>query len=255
MKVGSRTFAGIASPGTESVPALSAIAGHDGIENEEDPFSPAAGALRSRPFVLAQLGQSLDGRIATVSGESRWINTDGALDHLHRLRARADGILAGAGTVIADDPLLTVRRVPGRSPARIVIDPSGRVPPSARCLASDGVRRIVVTSREFEAPAGVEHIVLPASGGRICCHSIVDALSGLGLKRLLIEGGAGTLSGFIDAGTVDRLHLLVAPIIIGAGKTGLNLFPDGRLSSALRPKTRVFRLDGGDILFDCDMRS
>jgi diaminohydroxyphosphoribosylaminopyrimidine deaminase / 5-amino-6-(5-phosphoribosylamino)uracil reductase len=255
MKFASRTVAAIASPEAGSVPALPALRGDAGIENEEDPFSPVAWAPQSLPFVLAQLGQSLDGRIATVSGESRWINNGGALDHLHRLRARADGIVAGAGTIIADDPLLTVRRVAGRSPARIVIDPSGRVPATARCLCTDGVRRIVVTSRQFEAPAGVELIVLPASGGRICCHAIVDALSGLGLKRLLIEGGAATISGFIDAGAVDRLHLLVAPIIIGAGKTGLNLLPDGRLSSALRPKTRVFQLEGGDILFDCDMRS
>ena len=95
-----------------------------------DPFGPIARAPLDRPFVVAQLGQSLDGRIATVTGESRYINGSAALDHLHRLRAEVDAVVVGAGTIVADDPLLTVRRVAGKSPARVVIDPSGRIKPS-----------------------------------------------------------------------------------------------------------------------------
>ena len=93
----------------------------------QDPFVPFRHADPARPFVVAQLGQSLDGRIATITGMSKYINGAPALDHLHRIRAEVDAVVVGASTVVADDPQLTVRRVPGRSPARVVIDPTGRL--------------------------------------------------------------------------------------------------------------------------------
>jgi diaminohydroxyphosphoribosylaminopyrimidine deaminase / 5-amino-6-(5-phosphoribosylamino)uracil reductase len=221
----------------------------------EDPFLPLIHAAPDRPFVVAQLGQSLDGRIATLTGESQWINGSGGLDHLHRLRALVDAVVVGAGTVAADDPMLTVRRVPGRNPARVVIDPAGRVPPDARCLAPDGARRIVITSQEFKGAAGVEVITPSRANGKLCCVEIAGALFSRGLKRLLIEGGAATVSAFIDAGAVDRLHVLVAPVILGSGKNGLELRAIKGLSEARRPKVRTYQLDGGDVLFDCDMRA
>ncbi len=84
-----------------------------------------------------------DGRIALPSGESKYINGASGLDHIHRIRATVDAVLVGVGTVIADDPQLNVRRVPGRDPARVVLDPNGRLPASARCLQNDGARRLV----------------------------------------------------------------------------------------------------------------
>jgi len=92
-----------------------------------DIFLPILNASADQPFVVAQLGQSLDGRIATVTGESRWINGDSTLEHLHRLRAHVDAVVVGVGTAEADDPLLTVRRVDGPSPARVVLDLGGRI--------------------------------------------------------------------------------------------------------------------------------
>jgi diaminohydroxyphosphoribosylaminopyrimidine deaminase / 5-amino-6-(5-phosphoribosylamino)uracil reductase len=222
---------------------------------------PAAEALRriraadpARPFVLAQLGQSLDGRIATLSGESRYINGEAGLDHLHRLRAAVDAVVVGAGTIEADDPQLTVRRCAGNAPARVVIDPRGRLNGAGRWLAQDGARRVLVTSDASAAPAGVETIVLPSDGRAIAPHDIVMALHCLGFSRILIEGGARTISAFIDAGAVDRLHLIVACTIIGSGRPGLDLRPLERLRDALRPPTDLYRLDSGDILFDCDLR-
>ena len=219
------------------------------------PIAAILEARRDRPFVVAQLGQSLDGRIATPTGESRWINRDAALDHLHKLRSSVDAVVVGIGTVVADDPLLNVRRVPGRHPARVIIDPSGRLPLDCKCLIDDGIRRLVVRNTDAPAaPDGVETVRLSQRGEPMAPSAIVDALFALGLKRLLIEGGARTVSSFIDAGVVDRLHVLVAPMILGSGKTGLDLSPIQRLDEARRPKTTVHILSDGDVLFDCDLR-
>ena len=116
-----------------------------------DPLSHLRDAPIDRPFVVAQLGQSLDGRIATPTGASRYINGSCALDHLHRLRAHVDAVIVGVGTVIADDPALTVRRVEGRNPARVFIDPNGRLPRDAKCVASDCADRYVIRTRNGAA--------------------------------------------------------------------------------------------------------
>jgi diaminohydroxyphosphoribosylaminopyrimidine deaminase / 5-amino-6-(5-phosphoribosylamino)uracil reductase len=219
-------------------------------------YQPIVSADPRRPFVVAQLGQSLDGRIATRTGESRWINRDAALDHVHRLRALVDAVVVGVGTVLADDPMLNVRRVTGRHPARVVIDPRGRLPAHVRCLAEDGARRIVVrhAGRAAGSCAMAETIAVAGADDRICPREIVAALFARGLKRLLIEGGARTVSQFLDADAVDRLHVLVAPVIIGSGKAGLDLAPIDALSAAKRPDTEAYVLGGGEVLFDCNMR-
>jgi riboflavin-specific deaminase-like protein len=224
--------------------------------DKPDPCELVRNAPPGRPFVVAQLGQSLDGRIATVTGESRWINRSAALDHLHRLRASVDAVVVGIGTALADNPQLNVRRVPGQSPARVVIDPLGQLPAAARCLAGDGVRRLVVRGLGGAAlPPGIEAVTVEATGGLLPPQAIVAALFEHGLRRLLVEGGARTVSQFIDADAVDRLHVLLAPMIIGSGKAGLELAPIDKLCDARRPKTYVHVLADGDVLFDCDLRS
>lgn len=218
-------------------------------------FAPFERGTRERPFVVAQLGQSIDGRIATLSGDSKFINGDTGLDHLHRIRAHVDAVVVGVGTVIADDPLLTVRRVQGRSPARIVIDPKGRLPLTARCLVDDGAERYVIRTTHAPLPLGVEPILLASQDGSLAPPTIVRVLGARGFRRILVEGGARTISSFIDAKAADRLHVLVAPLLLGSGKPGLELKPIRALSEALRPQTRAYVLADGDVLFDCDMRS
>jgi diaminohydroxyphosphoribosylaminopyrimidine deaminase/5-amino-6-(5-phosphoribosylamino)uracil reductase len=221
----------------------------------EDPFAPFRRADPARPFVVAQLGQSLDGRIATITGMSKYINGAPALDHLHRIRAEVDAVVVGAGTVVADDPQLTVRRVPGRSPARVVIDPTGRLKSPAKWHEHNGVSCFVITACSVESlPPGLQHIRLEADNGAIAPRAIVDALFARGMKKILIEGGARTISSFIDAGCIDRLHLLFAPIIIGSGRNGLDLAPISDLSGALRPKTVLYPLGEREFLIDCDLR-
>lgn len=214
-----------------------------------------ADAPGERPFVVAQLGQSLDGRIALPSGESRWINTGGALDHLHRLRAVVDAVVVGVGTAVADDPQLNVRRVAGRNPARVLIDRNGRCRHDARLFADDGAERALITTAAVAVPPGVRAIVLADHGHGFDPREIVAALHALGWRRILIEGGAQMVSSFVDADMVDRLHVLVAPVLLGSGKTGLSLHPLARLADARRPTTTVHVLPEGDVLFDCDMRT
>jgi diaminohydroxyphosphoribosylaminopyrimidine deaminase / 5-amino-6-(5-phosphoribosylamino)uracil reductase len=221
----------------------------------EEAFKRIDMASREAPFVVAQLGQSLDGRIATLTGHSRYINRHAALDHLHRLRAHVDAVIVGVGTVIADDPMLNVRRVSGRNPARVVIDASSRMPITSRCMIDDGTRRVIIRSEAGIKIKGVEEVLIPNVKGSIPPLEIVSMLFKMGLKRILVEGGANTISQFITHKAVDRLHVLVAPMIIGSGKPGIELPPIHVVDDALRPLTHVSVLSDGDVLFDCDLRT
>ena len=232
------------------------------FRNPPQPLSPPWGEL-FEPLrtgtvddlvVIAQIGQSLDGRIATVSGHSKYINGPAGLAHLHRLRSLVDAVVIGVGTALADDPQLTVRRVAGPHPARIVLDPNGQLPASAKVFVNDGVRRLLVTAEGTQCalPSGVEILGLPAAGGRIAPPAILAALAERGLRRILIEGGADTVSCFLAAGCLDRLHVMVAPIILGSGRASFTLSPVERADQALRAPMRTYRLDD-EVLFDCDL--
>jgi riboflavin biosynthesis pyrimidine reductase len=102
--------------------------------------------------------------------------------------------------------------------------------------------------------AGVEHIAVPDRDGQLNPHEIVAALFARGLRRILVEGGARTISNFIDADCIDRLHILQAPVLIGSGKMGLELAPQGELARARRPLVDIYPLAGGDVVFDCALR-
>jgi riboflavin-specific deaminase-like protein len=216
-------------------------------------FEPLRGAANEM-VIIGQFGQSIDARIATAGGDSHYINGAAGLAHLHRLRALVDAVLVGVGTAIADDPQLTVRRVAGPDPARVVIDPNGRLPTSARLLAADGVRRLILTDKRTQSPlpADVEIVRLPRRNGQIAPPSILAALAARGFRRILIEGGADTVSRFLAAGCLDRLHVVIAPIIIGSGPASVSLPPIARLEHALRAPIRCHVL-GDEVLLDCDL--
>jgi diaminohydroxyphosphoribosylaminopyrimidine deaminase/5-amino-6-(5-phosphoribosylamino)uracil reductase len=220
----------------------------------EELFGPLRKGTVDDLVVVGQLGQSLDGRIATETGHSKYINGPGGLVHLHRLRTLVDAVVIGVGSVIADDPQLTVRRVAGPHPARIVIDPKGRLCADARVFAEDGVQRIVFTAQgtRCASSCGVEVVALPVVEGQLAPAAILAELASRGMRRILVEGGANTISRFITAGCLDRLHVMVAPIILGAGGPGLMLPPLERADQAPRMPIRVHRIDD-DVLFDCDL--
>ena len=220
----------------------------------EELFGPLRHSRVDDLVVVAQIGQSLDGRVATETGHSHYINGPAGLAHLHRLRALVDAVVIGVGTALADDPQLTVRRVTGPQPARVVIDARGRLSAGAKMLTKDGVRRLVVTGAGAKPPlpSDIEIIGVPKTDGQIAPAAILSALAERGLRRVLIEGGADTVSRFLAAKCLDRLHIMVAPIILGSGRASFSLPPIARVDEALLTPISVHRLDD-EVLFDCDL--
>ncbi len=208
-------------------------------------------------LVVAQIGQSLDGRIATHTGHSHYITGHADILRLHRLRALVDAVVVGAGTVEADNPRLTVRHAEGRSPVRVVLDPRDRLD-RRRHVFTDGAARTIVVRRArpgARTSADGDDVRIPADDrGVFAPQAVLEALRTIGIRRVLVEGGGTTVSRFVQAGVVDRLHVTVAPLIIGSGRHGLAFDRIDSLADALRPRCRVFVL-GDDVLFDLDLRS
>jgi diaminohydroxyphosphoribosylaminopyrimidine deaminase/5-amino-6-(5-phosphoribosylamino)uracil reductase len=220
----------------------------------EDVFGPLRSGVVDDLVVIGQIGQSLDGHMTAPPGRSNIINGPGGLAHLHRLRSLADAVVIGVGTAIADDPLLTVRLVSGSNPARVVLDPRGRLPSDAKVLVDDGTPRLVLRagSTQRASLGAIDIQGLPTEGDRIAPRAILGALAARGWRRILIEGGADTLSGFLRAGLLDRLHLIVAPVMFGKAGRGFAPPPIDGVDQALRAPMRAFPL-GDDMLLDFDL--
>lgn len=210
------------------------------------------GALASsgQNLVLAQLATSLDGFIASSSGDANYVSGTADRIHLHRMRALVDAVVVGAGTVCADNPQLTVRDAPGRNPVRVVLDPQGRVPLESTVLSSGAAPTIWITGGGISSQALADHVthwVMPLTQGRIAPDAIVKALQEAGHGRILVEGGGMTVSSFLEAGLIECLSLTSSPVLIGDGVPGLRFQGSPRLGDALRPPVRRFSL-GDDLL-------
>lgn len=212
----------------------------------------AAGAER---LVMAQIGQSLDGRIATESGHSHYVTAEADIVHLHRLRALSDVVLVGAGTACADDPRLTVRVARGRNPVRAVLDPKGRVPPRSRVFidAAAPTIHLVGADVHVERRPGVDIVRLTATDSVDVPRHVIELLAARGLRRILVEGGGVTVSHFLAAGCLDRLHVTVASLIIGSGRPAFSLPSIQRLDEALWPECHRHPL-GPDVLYDLALK-
>jgi riboflavin-specific deaminase-like protein len=208
-------------------------------------------------LVVAHLGQSIDGRVATPEGESPEITGLEDVRFTHRMRALFDAVLVGATTAVVDDPRLTTRLVPGNQPVRVVLDPRGRVP-HARQLFRDGqARTLVVTGAEYATQHSnigdlVEVVPIALEDGDLPLTVVRMELARRGLRRLFVEGGGVTVSRFLSAGLVDRLEVAVAPRIIGVGEAAITLVESAHLLRHVR--CRRFFL-GEDVLFDFDLRA
>ena len=177
------------------------------------------------PFVIAKFAASLDGRIAAASGDSRWISGPESRQWAHEQRATVDAIAVGVNTILVDDPQLTAR--PGgqeseRQPLRVVADSGGRTPANARVLQGPG-RALIATSdrsdpswRQAMEAAGAEVLVLPRDGDSLDVGALLKALAERGVLSLLVEGGGILLGSLFDQELVDKVQVIIAPLIIGA---------------------------------------
>lgn len=209
--------------------------------------------LGKGPLVLGRLAQSLDGRIATESGMSFWISGKQDIAHTHRLRALFDVVVVGAGTVRGDDPLLTTRHCAGPSPARAVVD-AGRRLSAEYQMFRDGPPTWLICAEDAGGPerhgaARVLRVARAADGVGLDPTAMLAALAALGLTRVFVEGGGLTVSRFLAAGCLDRLHLTLAPLLLGSGIPGFTLPPVARPEDGMRVAYTLHRL-GDDLLLD-----
>lgn len=211
--------------------------------------------LLAPQLVIGQLGQSLDGRIATANGHSHYVTGPESLLHLHRLRALADAVVVGAGTVLADDPQLTVRHCPGPNPLRVVLDPLRKLPLQRRLFCDGLAPTLVLTAVPALAAnrAETELLSVADDGSGFAPAAVLSLLAARGAHRILVEGGGITVSRFLAAGALDRLHVVVAPMLIGSGRPGLCLSAIDHLDQALRPAHRRESL-GEDVLYELQLR-
>jgi riboflavin-specific deaminase-like protein len=218
--------------------------------------SPAAAPLR--PHVTLHFAQTLDGRIATRNGSSRWISGPLATRFAHELRAGSDAVIIGSGTAIADDPLLTVRLVEGRHPLRVVLDARARLSATSKLIADTSAPTIHATcsaDRSAAAPH-VEAWCLPPSpsGVGVDLDALLARLGARGVGRVLVEGGSAMITSFLRQNIVDRIIVTVAPMILGKGIDAVGDLAIDSLDRALRfDPVRVFSL-GDDVLIELARR-
>ncbi|NQW18882.1 MAG: bifunctional diaminohydroxyphosphoribosylaminopyrimidine deaminase/5-amino-6-(5-phosphoribosylamino)uracil reductase RibD [Chloroflexi bacterium] len=179
-----------------------------------------------RPLVIAKYAMSLDGKIATRTGDSQWITSEIARERVHRQRAQADAIMVGSGTVLADNPRLTAR--PGGEPTdiprprlRVLVDTTGQIPPSARMFWEPGAVLIVYATRSEDAgpliglPDNVEKLELPSGYGGVDLVMLIDEMGSRGIGTVIVEGGGRLIGSLIDLGLIDKIEAYIAPVIIG----------------------------------------
>lgn len=224
-----------------------------------DLYLPLCSATASRPITVGHLGQSLDGFIATPSGDSQFVTGEENIRHLHRMRALCDAVIVGAGTVAADDPQLTTRLVDGSNALRVVFDPTRRLTSAYRLFADAAAPTLYVCEQSRVRP-GEREVGRAALVGFDDSHpgrevfEVLRIVREHGASRIFVEGGGVTVSAFLEANLLDRLHMAIAPLIIGEGRPAIRLAPQASLRDCRRPAYRVFRM-GGDVLFDCDLRA
>lgn len=211
------------------------------------------------PFVTVKFAMSLDGKIATRSGDSHWISGEQSRQLVHRLRFTSDAIMVGAGTVLADDPLLTVRDLGGdllKTPLRVIVDGSGRTSPEARVYTEPGsavvalAKTLSAAERAAFRRVGVEVLELPLAGTQVDLKELFRLLGERGVTSVMVEGGGGLLGALFDAGLVDKVIVFIAPVIIGGHDAVTPVGGSGveRVKEALRLDRLSVERIGDDIM-------
>lgn len=211
-----------------------------------------------RPVVTVHFAQSLDGRIATRTGDSQWVSGSQSLRLAHQLRASHDAVMVGIGTALIDNPRLTVRLARGRSPRRIVVDSTLRIPLDARVLA-EGADQTILATTTRAAPERIRAVeergatVLFAARnprGQVDLSDLLARLAARDIGSILVEGGRGLITAMLQDALVSRLVICIAPKVIGAGIEAIGDLDVRRLADALTFSRYHFSLLGEDMIFD-----
>lgn len=215
-----------------------------------------------RPLVVLKMAMTLDGKTATAAGESRWITGPDARRHAHRLRSQADAIMVGINTVLADDPQLTVRlgKPIARQPLRVIMDSTLKIPLTARVVSSRSRQGTLIATTRRAPHArlarlrqrGIPVLILPGEKGRVSLRACLKQLARMGINRLLIEGGSELAASALQAGVVNRLHLYIAPRLLGGtdAKGVIGGSSPHNLARALSVSHLSTRKIGSDLLIE-----
>jgi diaminohydroxyphosphoribosylaminopyrimidine deaminase / 5-amino-6-(5-phosphoribosylamino)uracil reductase len=222
-------------------------------------------ARTGRPLVTYKAAMSLDGRVASPTGDSRWISSVESRELVHRWRAECDAVAVGIGTALADDPLLTARvEGAGTQPTRVVFDSQARLPHDSALVSSiDEAPLIVVCAPEAASArrdglerAGAEVVVAPGRSGRARLEAALDELGRREVQDLLVEGGPTLAGALFDAGEIDEVRLFLAPVLVGAAEARAVLEGEGvaRIAEGVRPLATSFDRVGEDLLVRARLR-
>ncbi len=266
-----RVVIGMRDPNPRVAGGGAALLERHGIEVCQGVCAPEAAALNEvfikhvqtgRPFVIAKCAATLDGRIATRTGDSRWVTGEAARAFVHELRQAVDAIMVGVGTIVADDPQLTTRRAAGlsRDPVRVVLDTHARIPPAARVIRhASQADTLVVTGPGVDAEAkrrivrpGVHLLEAPTRAGRIDLDGLMAQLGGRGITSVLIEGGSRVLASAFRGGIVDKACFFLAPLITG-GDDGIPICRGAgvdRMQDCIRLTRISSRRFGDDVMIE-----
>jgi GTP cyclohydrolase II len=238
----------------------------EALEDELGDAPPEVGELMGtvsvpddRPYVVLKYAQTLDGRIATSTGDARWISSKKERAVSHALRARCDGIMVGVGTLLSDDPKLTVRLVPGASPVRVVLDSNLRSPLDAHAFDEEAATIVITTDTSDEATrarlrernVGVRVVSRGESG--VDLGAALRILRREGTETLLVEGGSQVITSLLAAGCVDRLIVSLAPMVMGTGIQGVGDLGTRRVQESVTLENRSVHLVGTDVLIAGDV--
>ncbi|HBO84675.1 MAG TPA: bifunctional diaminohydroxyphosphoribosylaminopyrimidine deaminase/5-amino-6-(5-phosphoribosylamino)uracil reductase RibD [Deltaproteobacteria bacterium] len=216
----------------------------------------------NKPYVILKLAAALDGRIATASGESKWITSEKSREYCHNLRMRSDAVMVGIGTVLRDNPLLTVRLAKKnrgiKNPVRVVIDSRLRIPLAANVFNTKNGKLIIATTKYSNIAKirkaeqrGAEVIVIGSKERQVDLKKLMTELGGMGITSILIEGGSRLAASAIRSGIVDRLLVFYAPVLLGGdGVPMIGSLNIKRLVDAVRVRNIKFNRIGSDILLE-----
>ena len=194
--------------------------------------------MMKKKFYIGQIGQSLDGKIALLNGNSHYINDKNSISYLHSLRSICDAVVVGVNTIKKDNPLLTTRAIKGSNPQRIIIDPSLKLTNKYQ-IFKDGLSNIIFTHSNIKKNLNNTKILkLPE---RNFTNLIYQHINNLGFKFVLVEGGSKTISKFLENKLLDIMQFIIAPTIIGSGINSINIKPITNLKNVIRTKNKIFK--------------